>query len=625
MENSFEVCFLFHIDYNYIDYINKKDVSHIYSGVFCKLHDAFSELPITLAPSGSFIEWASASDSPFIYWLREMISRSQIELVGGAFYEPLFPLIPQGDLISQIELLTETIRKEFAKKVRGCFVPFSAWEPHLVEPLKKCGMNYVFLDSRLLKQASLAPYQVALIEHNGKTIFALPVEYSFSDISAFTPKDFFNFLLNIASCNNSCIVIPLTVETLATCLKEESGLSWFGEFIHLLQDSHCNITHAGKLIKTKKSHQKGIISSNAVLNGKMLGAPLKKTIFIDETLSALYAKIFYVHSLCNQVRGDKAKKNAALEYLWKAEDACLLDIEGKHMNERTTFLQTAYRNILLAEKQTRTPSLFSTSLVNYDIDMDGAKEFLFQKEDMNFYVHNVGAKVFELDIFSVYKNYTYIGRELSLFEDHLLSKKDLEDLKTQGYHSLYTSSIFANNFYQDDVHSKIKPQVRFETKSVIGTKNIEVSLQKFYQLTDSGVQVQYFLKNDSRFNLVANFMVEFSLAFDVSSRRKDRLFVCSKEVMQELPIEKFDTSFNISSVSWVQLEGVEGKIKFMIELNEASSMLLLPIYKKDSKSLCENIIGVRFVFYWPIKLKPNRDTEKMVFFKVLDIKKKRLK
>lgn len=624
-ENPFEVCFLLHIDYNYIDSTNKKDVSRIYSGVFCKLHDTFPELAITIAPTGSFIEWASASDGPLTYWLRQMVARCQIEFAGGAFYEPLFPLIPQGDLISQIELLTENIRKEFAKKVRGCFVPFSAWEPHLVEPLKKCGINYVFLDSRLLQGASLASYQPALLEHNGKTIFALPIDCTLSQIGRYTPKDFFHSLANLASCKASCVVIPITIETLADCLRSESDISWFGEFLQLLQDSNINITCAGKMLKAKSIYQKGIISSNAVLTGRVLDSPLKKTIFLDSTLSALYSKIFYVHSLCNQVRGDKAKKNAALEYLWRAEDACLLDIEGNHTNERSDLLQTAYRNILLAEKQTRTQGLFSTSLINYDIDMDGAKEFLFQKDDMNFYVHNVGARVFELDIFSVYKNYTYIGGELSLFEDHLISKQDLKSLERDGYAAICENSVFANNFYQDDVQSKIKMQVHFETRGVMKTKCIEVSLQKFYQLTDSGVQVQYFLKNESHINLVANFMVSISLAFDVASKKKSKLSVCSQEVMQEIAIEDFASACTTSYVSWVQLEGVEGKMKFMIELNEQANMMTCPIYKQNAEHRCENIIGVRLLFYWPIKLKPSRDTEKMVFFKVLDIKKKRLK
>ena len=88
-------------------------------------------------------------------------------------------------------------------------------------------------------------------------------------------------------------------------------------------------------------------------------------------------------------------------------------------------------------------------------------------------------------------------------------------------------------------------------------------------------------------------------------------------------MEDFASSYRVSCVSWVQLEGVEGKIKFMIELNEQASIILLPIYKRCKEELVENIIGVHLLFYWPIKLKPNRDTEKMVFFKVLDIKKKK--
>jgi len=641
-KRTFEVCFLLHIDYNYIDSINKKDVSHMYSALFCKLHDEYPELPLTIAPSGLFIECASVSDSPLPYWLRQMVGRGQVELAGGAFYEPLFPLIPQGDLISQIELLGESIRKEFTKKVRGCVVPYSAWEPHLVEPLKKCGINYIFLDSRLFASSSLSPYQPALLEHNGKTIFALPIESSFEQLSSISPSEFFARLMSIASFDNldaSCVVIPLTTQTLAECLCKENGISWFGEFLQLVENSPCSITHALKLLKSKHCYQKGIISGNAVLNGKMLNASVKKNIFQDATLSSLYAKIFYVHSLCNQVRGDKAKKNAALEYLWKAEDASLFDVDRRCEYEASFLLQTAYRNILLAEKQTRTPSLFCTSLVSYDIDMDGAKEFLFQKEDMNFYVHSVGARVFELDIFSVYKNYTYMGRDLSLFEDHLLSKQELSSLKGGDYCSLCENSVFANNFYQEDVQNKIKPRLHFETHGVMGAKGIEVSLQKVYQLTDSGVQVQYFLKNDSLVNLTGNFVVSLALAFEVSSKKRSRLSVCSKEVMREIAVEEFaskrcDAPCTASCVSWVQIEGVEGKMKFMIELNEAASVMILPIYgqncrenvfEKNEDSCSDSMIGTRLLFYWPIKLKPLRDTEKMVFFKVLDIKKKRLK
>ena len=161
-----------------------------------------------------------------------------------------------------------------------------------------------------------------------------------------------------------------------------------------------------------------------------------------------------------------------------------------------------------------------------------------------------------------------------------------------------------------------------ETSGVLEELEAYVLLKKRYSLTEDGMQVQYILKNDSKQNVVANFMVELTLAFEMQEKKKTKVFICSEDVKKDVSIEEFMLCPSFSSVPWVQIVGMEGKIKFMIELNETSSAILIPIYRKNAETIKENIIGIKILFYWNVKLEPKYDTEKMVFFKVFDYKKR---
>ena len=621
-KECFDVCFFLHADYGYVEKIKNLDIGSIYNSIFFNLHDILPELQFSIAPSGAFIEWAKCRDEPILYWMRSLATRGQVEFVGGAFYEPFFSAIPTGDLFSQIELLTESFRAEFGRRPHGAYPPYSAWDESCIDTLKKNGMSYCLLDSRLFVEESIRQYEPLSIEHNGKAIFALPLEYSVAGIDKFSPKAFFEYVLNLNKLGNSCLIVPLTKEVLNKCLKKKGDSSWFEQFIALIKGSSIKISKIQDVLRGKRIYQKGIISSNAVLNSKAFNSSIKKAIFSYPHLAALYSKSLYVHFLCNQVRGDKARKNSALEDLWQAESAVWFNLEGENNDIAPSLLQTAYRHLLLSEKQARTQGVFSASLLNYDFNMDGLKEFLFQQENMNMYIHNLGGKVFELDVFNVYKNYTYQIGEHALFVDHLLTKRDMtSQIKAGNLRSITTDSVFANNFYQDISQNKIKMDLAFSTESALEHANMNLFLKKKYKLEDNVIEVQYFLKNDSKKNLTSYFMIEFSLSFEVSSKKKSSISIYSKEVMQEIPIEDFSFCPTFSSVSWVQMQGIEKKMKFVIELNEVANVILLPIYRKYGEAIKENIIGVRLLFYWEAKLRPHRDTEKMVLFKLFDIKK----
>ena len=86
----------------------------------------------------------------FIDLIGQLTNRKQLEILGGGYYNPIFPLLFPQDRSGQIELLTSELRQSIGKRPRGMMLYGSVWEPSLIPCLQTCGMEYVFIDSSLI-------------------------------------------------------------------------------------------------------------------------------------------------------------------------------------------------------------------------------------------------------------------------------------------------------------------------------------------------------------------------------------------------------------------------------------------------------------------------------------------
>src|SRR5215831_979050 len=91
----------------------------------------------------------------YIDRLRRLVSRVQVEIVGGGFYEPVLPMIPQRDRVGQIRTYTTYLEELFQTKVRGMWVPERVWEQNLVSAIADAGIEYTVLDDYHFKQAGV--------------------------------------------------------------------------------------------------------------------------------------------------------------------------------------------------------------------------------------------------------------------------------------------------------------------------------------------------------------------------------------------------------------------------------------------------------------------------------------
>ena len=370
-------------------------------------------------------------------------------------------------------------------------------------------------------------------------------------------------------------------------------------------------------MKHRQPHSPLYIAPNTVLCDAPTGDATKRAVTLQHDAFRIYSKMMYINMLANGMKGDKARKKYALQELWKAQNAELFALEPCIPEYHNELRRIAYRKLLVAEKQTRLPGIFTDGLIQYDIDMDGRKEFLSQRTSLNMYVHHRGGKIFECDAFAAYKNYSDIPFEHSgMFIDYLLSETALQRLKEGQTEALTT--VFSDNTYQETEINTIRSELKLATSGLFDTGFEQpVSLRKQYTFFSEGTQVQYILKNDSPFNLSAYYVVEIDIAVEETDSIMPSLslYDCEENRKKERSI----TTDIFNKVSWVQLEDPEGKIQFTMEANEVPGLIVIPVYgicKKEAKTVDQTTRGIRMFFYWKIDLNPNYETEKMLFLKI---------
>ena len=133
--------------------------------------------------TGPQLSWLEEKHPESIRLLSELTSRKQVEMLGGGYYSPLFPLLLPVDRSAQIEKLTSLLASTVGKRPRGMNLCGSVWEPSLITTLQSCNMEYVHLESSLIPSGR-TKYLPVISGEQGKTLKILPTYREFIPFSA---------------------------------------------------------------------------------------------------------------------------------------------------------------------------------------------------------------------------------------------------------------------------------------------------------------------------------------------------------------------------------------------------------------------------------------------------------
>ena len=110
---------------------------------------------LALHYTGPLLEWFRAERPAAIERLRALVARSQVELLGGGYYEPVLASLPERDRIGQLRRMADELETLFGVRPRGAWLAERVWEPNVPTSLVAAGYGWTVLDDAHFRAASI--------------------------------------------------------------------------------------------------------------------------------------------------------------------------------------------------------------------------------------------------------------------------------------------------------------------------------------------------------------------------------------------------------------------------------------------------------------------------------------
>jgi alpha-amylase len=154
---------------------------------------------MTLHYTGPLWEWFEKNEPEFLDLLTMLVERSQIELMGGGFYEPIVPVIPEADAHDQIEYMSSYLENRFGVRPRGMWCAERIWEPGVPKKVAGSGIEYTLLDDSHFLSTGLSPQDIHgyyITEREGYPLKVFPIDMHLRYLIPFRqPHEVIEYLL----------------------------------------------------------------------------------------------------------------------------------------------------------------------------------------------------------------------------------------------------------------------------------------------------------------------------------------------------------------------------------------------------------------------------------------------
>ena len=178
---------------------------------FLDVFTRYDSLSISLHVSGSLMEWLEANHPDYVDRLSGLVSAGRIEVLGGAFFEPILAMIPSRDRIGQIRTYSRWLNSRFGATVRGLWVPERVWEQSFTRDLVDAGIEYTLLDDFHFKNAGLSDRQLVghfLTEDDGRVMSIFPGSERLRYTIPFAdPQATIDYLAEVAGARPDSVVV----------------------------------------------------------------------------------------------------------------------------------------------------------------------------------------------------------------------------------------------------------------------------------------------------------------------------------------------------------------------------------------------------------------------------------
>jgi alpha-amylase len=404
-------------------------------------------IKVSLHYTGPLLDWFSKHRPEFYSKIGALLDVGQVEMMTGAYYEAILPVVPEEDGKGQIRKLSDTIKQNFHGEPIGMWLAERVWEQHIARPIAESGVKFVLLDdthflSAGLKEDDLVGYY--LTEERGSKLALFPTSKTLRYTIPFQPvQQTIDLLRDLASDAGDRVVTfgddgekfgvwPTTykhvyedgwLEEFFTTLEVNSDWLHIRHFSDVLQ----SIPPTGRIYLPDSSYMEmghWVLQPEAFHRYEEFSELLKA----DEPFAkyrqfvkggfwrnflvkypeanTLHKKMLRLSRRAHSLEGKGKKVADALEYLWAGQcnDVYWHGVFGglylPHLRGE------AFRNLLRAENVLNSlAGVGGIRVKKTDFDCDGRDELLVESSQINAYFKlDSGGSIFELDFLPISTN-----------------------------------------------------------------------------------------------------------------------------------------------------------------------------------------------------------------------------
>ena len=159
---------------------------------FLEVFEPFADLKISLHTSGPLMQWLQSAHPDYLNRVAALVDAGRIEIVGGAFYEAILPMIPRRDRVGQIEQFTNWLTQRVCPQITGMWMPERVWESSLTSSIADAGIDYTVLDDYHFRRAGVSPDELHgyyIVEDEGRILRVYPGSEKLRYLIPFAPVE----------------------------------------------------------------------------------------------------------------------------------------------------------------------------------------------------------------------------------------------------------------------------------------------------------------------------------------------------------------------------------------------------------------------------------------------------
>lgn len=407
---------------------------------FLDILESHPKVGMSIHYSGYLLDWLSENRPQIIKQLRRLIERGQVEMFGGAYYEPILAIIPDEDKRGQIEKLNDRVEELTGQRPHGMWLAERVWEPHLVKAIAQERMKYLFLDDSHFKAAGLEDgdlYGRYTTEEQGHVTDIFPVDKTLRyQIPYASPQETIDYLARIATPDGQRAAVYFDDGEKFGVWPGSFGLvyreKWLDRFFTALEKNADWINTTTPAQYAANSPPKGRIYLPTASYSEMMewALPARQINVYGQGLkdvpsqysqflrggfwrnflvkypeaNNIHKKMLYVSEKVHRLIQQKGKASPsaaeALDELWKGQSNDIF-WHGVFGGLYLTNLRTANYQHLLRAENLADIDLHGNSFMNVvhrDLDCDGHMDLLIETSAQNLYLDpHEGGCLFELD------------------------------------------------------------------------------------------------------------------------------------------------------------------------------------------------------------------------------------